>query len=796
MVRTILISFLMSLIAGHAWAHPDHETHENVLLPLTFDDEGRLIATLPAPDEDGVSLRLIHAMRLTSGLGSNPIGLDRGWGSNGEIVLFRVSGGRVTAEVENHTYRASADNPLEKRAVAQSFGRSIIFSTEVIEETDDSVTADLSGLLMTDLLGLASRLKEDGSGSFSLEKDLSRITPDGILTFPLNTEVDTEMTFTSKDPGNEVSMTAPYPGAVTLGVHHSFVALPEDGFAPRLSDPRIGAISMSVYDFSAPLEDSITQSFALRHRLELKDPEDPSQGVVKPIIFYVDSGAPEAIRDALIEGAMWWAEGFEAAGFPGGYRVEVMPDGVHPLDVRYSVIQWVHRQTRGWSYGGNIRDPRTGEMIKGHVILGSQRVRQDRMIFEGLAGAGKTGTGAADDPVVLALARIRQLSAHEVGHAIGFGHNFAASAKDRASVMDYPAPWVIARRNQLDFSQAYDVGLGAWDVTTVKWLYGDPSKGDAVVREAFEDGLYLIEDPEGRGVGTAHVSGAVWDNGNDPVAELENVMAVRSIALENFGTQTAADGMPASRLREVLVPIYLYHRYQTAAAAKVIGGMSYQYAVIGQDEPSVAMAPRRDQLAALDMVLSTLTPQALDMPESILTLLTPRSDPFQYVSREEFESSTDAIFDLNSAVETAADISLSALFAPARLERLAQNEARFGPRTAPALELVIDTIADAVFDADTSSAREDAIAAAVQSRTVAAMIKADRTQASLAVRSVLRTKMGDLADNLEGDRGHGPLLASQLRAHLERPAPAAPPEPKGPSTPPGSPIGEDCWHCL
>ncbi|MEO1657970.1 MAG: zinc-dependent metalloprotease [Pseudomonadota bacterium] len=782
-------------MVGSALAHPDHETHENVLLPLKFDEEGRLIATLPAPDEDGVSLRLIHAMRLTSGLGSNPIGLDRGWGSNGEIVLFRVSGGRVTAEVENHTYRASADNPLEKRAVAQSFGRSIIFATDVIKRTDDRVTADITGLLTSDLLGLAGYLTEDDADKFSLDDNRSRITPGGILTFPLNTEVDTEMTFTSSGPGNEVSMTAPYPGAVTLGVHHSFVALPEDGFEPRLADPRIGPISMPIYDFSAPLEGSITRSLALRHRLELKDPEDPSQGVVKPIIFYVDSGAPEAIRDALIEGAMWWADGFEAAGFPGGYRVEVMPEGVHPLDVRYSVIQWVHRQTRGWSYGGNIRDPRTGEMIKGHVILGSQRVRQDRMIFEGLAGTSKTGTGEADDPVELALARIRQLSAHEVGHAIGFGHNFAASAAGRASVMDYPAPWVIERRGKLDFSKAYDVGLGAWDVATVKWLYGDPAEGDAVVRDAFADGLYLIEDPEGRGVGTAHIRGAVWDNGDDPVEELANVMRVRSVALQSFGTDAAAKGMPASRLREVLVPIYLYHRYQTAAAAKVIGGMSYQYAVIGEDEPAVTMAPRADQMAALAEVLSTLSPEALDMPESILSVLTPRSDDFQYISREEFESSTDAIFDLMSAVETAADISLGTLFAPARLERLAQNEIRYGRRTAPALEDVLDAITEVIFDPDTSSERDEAIAAAVQSRTVAAMIEADQPSASLAVRSALRTKMDALVIDLAREPGHTSLLASQLRTHLDRPAPAAAPEPKGPSTPPGSPIGEDCWHC-
>ena len=748
-------------------------------------EEGRVLAELPAPGEDGVALTAIYAQRLSAGLGSNPLGLDRGWGDSGQLVTFRVVGPKLVVAAENTRYRATADNPLEQDAVDESFADSFLWSGEIVGRgPDGAVLADISGMVSQDGLQLAGAMDEDGAG-FALDAGRSMVDPGSVLTFPDNVELDSFLTFASANPGPEVRATAANPNAVTLRQHHSFVRLPGEGFEPREFDPRVGTIHTAFYDYSAPLDEAVVKRYAVRHR----------QTEGEPITYYIDPGAPEPVKSALIEGASWWGEAFEAAGYPGGFKVEELPEGAHPLDARYNVVQWVHRQTRGWSYGGGVVDPRTGERIKGHVILGSQRVRQDRMIFEGLAGTAKVGTGEDDDPVELALDRIRQLSAHEVGHAIGVHHNFAASAYDRQSVMDYPAPWVKARGDgTLDFSDAYDVGIGEWDKFAITWLYDDAPEGeseraflDNLVEDAREQGLVYIADGDGRAPGTGHARTSVWDNGADAARELNNVMRVRRIALDSFAADRIQAGDPMADLREVFVPIYLYHRFQTAAAAKMIGGYDYAYAARGDGAEPPRPVGAADQRRALSAVLDTLSPQALDVDDAVLGVLAPANPDRELAGGELFENRSAPAFDLIAAAESAADITLESLLDSRRAERLAQAEGG-----APDFGAVLDAADAALFTpGEEETARQTRIRHAVQGRYVSALIALDQDMAaSLSVRSEARARLKRVYGRLRvADSEAAAWLADRVEAHLARPASAADPQVAGPETPPGSPIG-------
>lgn len=777
-------------------------------------DAGAVLAALPRPNDEGLSVRFIYTTGLTGGLGSNPIGLDRGKASGGIIVAFRKIGNQIVAEQENWRFRASAENPREKLAVTQSFGSSFLWSQD-IAATDETgrVLVDLSSFLTRDQFGIANSLKHGkDAGGYTLVADRSFADVSSVLAFPDNVEFDAFMTFKSAKPNAQTYATAPDARDITLVQHHSFVRLPDDGYKTRKFDQRTANIGFGFYDYSSDLEQPIVQRLSRRFRLERTDPTLPSSPAKKPIIFYVDPGAPEQIRDALIEGASWWAEGFEAAGFEDAYRVEVLPDDAHPLDVRYNIINWVHRQTRGWSYGGHVADPRTGEILKANVILGSQRVRQDRMIFEGLAGVSETGTGSANDPVEISLARIRQLSAHEVGHTIGFAHNFAGSSNDRASVMDYPAPYIRPRDGGLDFSEAYGVGLGAWDVFTVKWLYSEYSDPiaedealDAMVSEAVSSGLRFTADRHGRSVGAAQPFGSVWDNGEDAIATLLETLEVRQIALQDFGLDRLAEARPTSELNQVIVPIYLYHRYQVAAAAKYIGGLDFAYGVNGKAPPSATPVELADQQSAIDALLATLEPAQLDLPDRILNLLTPGDVGFAGGGQtiEVFPSRTGAVFDLPSAAMIASDLTFGALLNSARLERIAAYQQR--SETALQLTDYLTQIELASFKRH-ETLRHRPLARIVQGRFVEALITvAANPDSSIEVASAANGKLGEMKSRLTARRAaktdkekqHFALLAQRIQLHLDGETPVAR---ASLETPPGSPIGagsieELCWHC-
>ncbi|HEV8628979.1 MAG TPA: zinc-dependent metalloprotease [Thermoanaerobaculia bacterium] len=775
-------------------------------------DRGKLWLELPPPGAEGLVGEYLYVEGLVTGVGSNPIGLDRGQLGDSKVVRLRRLGPRVLLEEPNQGFRSLSTDPLERRAVAESFATSVLWGGEVAAlDVDGRALVDFTSFVVRDAHGVARTLQQTGQGSFDLDAGRSALDPDNCLAFPDNLECEAILTFSGRDPGSEVRATVPQPQAVTLVAHHSLIKLPDDGYRTRAFDPRTGSFGITFMNYAAPLGQPLATRWISRHRLQHATPGDAASPIVHPLVYYVDPATPEPIRTALLTGAGWWADAFANAGFPGGFRVELLPPGAHPLDVRYNVIQWVHRATRGWSYGGGVIDPRSGELIKGHVTLGSLRVRQDILIFEGLLGTAKTGSGAADDPVQLALARIRQLAAHEVGHSLGLAHNFAASTYGgRASVMDYPAPLVrLGADGRLDVSQAYATGVGTWDVQAIRYAYTEVPPGsdekttlDRLLAEGEREGLLYITDEDARPAGAAQPWANLWDNGHDPAVELEEVLRVRQTALAAFGERNIVAGRPLAELQEVLAPIYLWHRYQVDAAAKTLGGLDYQYSLRGDGSaagaaPGARFVDPAVQRRALAALLSAIRPQALDLPEPVLRLLLPR--PFGYQNnREMFHGQTGLVFDPLAAATTAADLVLQAVLQPERLGRVADFHRREASQ--PALEEVLGAVVAAAFPPHpAANARLAEVGRMVQRVTadrLVALAAAEDTpyavklRVEAELRQLERRLAAPAADPAEAS--HRALLRRDLQRYRERREWQPQQLVKAEEPPPGMPIGTRC----
>ncbi|MEM8509870.1 MAG: zinc-dependent metalloprotease [Bacteroidota bacterium] len=641
------------------------------------DDSDKVFLEVDKPEQE-----FLYVYALSSGVGSNDIGLDRGQLGNEQVVYFKKAGKKLLLVQPNMRFRAITENALEKASVEQAFAKSILFGFEIAEESKGKYLIDITDFLFRDAHGVSSRLKRTKQGTFSLDKSKSALAFERTKAFPKNIEFDVTLTFKGTPQGDYIRSVTPNPSLITVAQHHSFIALPDDGFEKREYDPRCGSYPFTYYDYATPVQEAILKRFIPRHRLEKKDPNAKISEAVEPLVYYLDNGTPEPVRSALLEGGQWWNQAFEAIGYKDAFQVKILPDDADPLDVRYNVIQWVHRSTRGWSYGSSVRDPRTGEIIKGHVSLGSLRIRQDFMIAQALMNRPFADRDDNYEPMLaMALARIRQLSAHEIGHTLGFAHNFAASTNNDASVMDYPHPQFKLVGNEVDFSTPYDTGIGEWDKVTVAYAYSDFPNGvdekqalNAILRQAQEDGLRYISDQDARPMGGAHALGHLWDNGKSATQELERVLDIRKKAIENFSIDNIRSGEPYSVLEDVFVPLYFFHRYQLEGAVKLVGGLDYNYKVKDDGQFSVKTLNRVTQENALKMVIKTLEPEVLAIPEEKIDLFPPRSIGYPR-TRESFQGKTGVAFDPLGAAETAAATALNLLLHPERANRLVSQKA-------------------------------------------------------------------------------------------------------------------------
>ncbi|MGA8740048.1 MAG: zinc-dependent metalloprotease [Terracidiphilus sp.] len=792
--------------------------HLDGLIPLDWDAKtGKLYLEIGHLGADGRSSEYIFATSLPFGTGSNDLGLDRGQVSEGRIVRFERSGPKVLLVQPNLAFRSSSSNADEQMAVTQSFAESVLWGfTVAAESPDGTVLVDATDFFLRDAHGVADRLTNLKQGTYRVDATRSAIALDDTKAFPKNTEVEAELTFTTDTPpkGEFVRDVTPDPHAMTIRERSSFIELPPPGFVPRRFNPRAGYFPATYRDYTTPLGEPLDQLFIIRHRLIKQDPNCTADcKAVAPIQYYVDRGAPEPVRTALVEGARWWDQAFQAAGWAKGtFRVDLLPEGADPMDVRYNIIQWVHRYTRGWSYGAAIADPRTGEIIKGNVTLGSLRARQDYLIAETLLspyGASDAAGKSTDNPMLqMVLARIRQLSAHETGHTLGLAHNFAASTVAQGdSVMDYPHPYItLDSDDRIDLSHAYATGIGEWDKVSIDYGYrdfganttADEEKAalDKILSDADHAGQVYITDEDARPFGSAHPRAHLWDNGNDPTAELDRVLAVRAAALKNFGENAIKPGVPMAQLEQTLVPLYLFHRYQTEAAIKEIGGLDYRYNLRGDGQPGPAIFDPAQQKKALDSVLKTLEPETLTLPESILRLLPP-VPPGYPRTHESFPAHTGLTFDPIAAAESAADLTLTVLLDPARASRLIEYHMRVP--ASPSLRSVLEAISTTVAERpEAGHSMSSEVERAVEFRAVEAMLAlAVNPAASSQARAIAQWHMRDLlkqwtstpAPQDTAEAIHRAALIDRIQSFEHDPEKFVPAKPV--EAPPGMPIGDD-----
>jgi hypothetical protein len=799
---------------------------QKVLLPIRWDaKKGNLFLGVPLTEKGGTaSPQYILNDSLTNGVGQNDLGMDRGQigvfsrvslSRGPRLVHFERVGPKLLLVQENTRFRTASADPAEQLAVQQSFPSSVLAGFEIAGEIDGFVVVNATKYFLADIHRIAETLAAAKQGTYGVDEGRSTILPEISKAFPENTEVEAELTFVSADPSKAkiLADVAPEVHSVTVHVRQSFLKLPEPGFIPRRFSPRSGYFDATYRDVNTPLGVAVDQQFITHHRLRKKDPtcRDNCEAV-QPIRYYVDRGAPEPLRSALVEGCRWWDEAFHAAGWAKGtFQVDLLPPEADPMDARYNIIQWAHRENRGWSYGDEIADPRTGEILKGNVTLGSLRGRQDYLLAEALLAPykdGKVPDPEHDEALAMVLARIRQLAAHETGHTLGLVHNYAASTMphtpdETMSVMEYPHPWITLNKNGVpDLRHAYPVGIGVWDKVAIDYGYrefdvdGRPVEDSAgleeILRSAEAKGVVFLSDDDARPAGSASPIAHLWDNGSNAADELNRILEIRAAALKRFGEDTIRPGTPTAQMEDTLVPLYLLHRYQAEAATKIIGGLDYRYTVRGDGQKGQEIVPAVEQRKALAAVVKTLSPGVLTLPEALLRQLPPRTPgmartPDGPRTVESFPSHTALTFDPIATAEGAADLTLAVLLLPERANRLVEYHAR--DASEPTLDEVIDAALKSASFENSKGGLAGVVSTAVKARIVEALFRlAADPETSFAARALVTAKLHAIAQSQAPDASGGQI--KRRIANFERDPEKFKPQ-QVMKMPPGSPIGDD-----
>ena len=798
------VSLLLFLLA--AWIQPlllsaqdfTKMTRKEGFLPFYHDEEkGKIYLEIPSLNQE-----LLYVNALTAGIGSNDIGLDRGKLGDTRVVEFRKTGNKILMVHKNYDFRAYTDNTYEAQSIKDAFAESALWGFELIKSEGNRHFVDATNFLLQDGYGVSETLARGKQGTYRVDASRSGIYTPTTKNFPKNTEIEATVTLTGTGAGGNLRSVTPSPEAVTVRIRHSFIELPEL-YQTRAFDPRAGYFFISYQDYTTPIDQPLVKQFISRHRLEKKDPKAAVSEVVEPIVYYLDRGTPEPVASALIEGGNWWAQAFEAAGFKNAFRVERAPEGMDLLDVRYNVIQWIHRSTRGWSYGSSIRDPRTGEILKGQVSLGSLRVRQDYLIAQGLLQPFADGDEADPKLMEFALNRLKQLSAHEIGHTIGLAHSYATSATGRSSVMDYPHPIITEdEKGNLEFGDAYDLKIGPWDKLAITYGYGQPAPNqteeeflEKTLQDTYAAGFEFITDSDSRNISGVHPRSHLWDNGTSAPEELKRMLRLRESRMKTFGLNAIKSGTPQATLEEVFVPLYLMHRYQLEATSKLVGGLDYTYKIKGDNQSAHHWIPAKDQNEALDALLLSISPAQLEVPEHILALIPPR--PYGYgKNRETFPSRTGPVFDPIAPAENVVDATFTFLFESGRANRIYLQQLQ--QTSLPGLETILDKVSAQVFNSSLPSGLGAEIKLMTEAKLVDHLIALSKNAgASQTVRALVRQQLRQLSTlSIPSSsllQAHREYLKQKIEAYLSLPEELSPQQLL--PIPDGAPIGMEAMSC-